>query len=243
MTNPDMLQWVGLAASWALTVATVAYNRWNALYLLVSRLRYLVTNPTALWSVRVTMSGAFDGGAMDRAVAGLKQHWPDARKQLHSDVKRVLRAEGMLLEVQLEQGSGDAEAWPGGPAGGVGIAAANSLERRLLLHIGDVRASYRESGEVVDRITSVVDEVVRAAGARKVEFGTTVRFPSGNPYLGLYLRRLRGESLRSFLCSVAEPVGTGGGSSTVTIGAESIEVFSTNAVQWGKLSKRYLAVR
>lgn len=243
MTKADILQWMGLALSSMLTVFTVAYNRWNAVFLAITRFRFWLTNPTSLWSARVTMSGEFDARALDAAIGQLKLHWPDSKKQNSTDTTRSIRADGLLLELSFQDCEPAVSEWSRNGHNTAMMSAQSTTQCHLLLRINDIRATYRESAALVDRLSAVVEEVNRAVGARDVEFGSTIRFSSENPYFGLYVRRLKNRRLRAFLCTFDVTASGVAASGTVTVGEKCVEIFTTNAVHWTRLSRQYLAVR
>lgn len=241
------LEWAGLILSWLLTICAVAYNRWNALYLFVTRLRFRLLNPTSLWSVHVTMRGEFDPQSLDHSIDHLRRLWPDTRKQYETTTSKTVRLDGLLLELRWEQ-IGD-ENWQDSDADAPTAVATQTVVKRavattqLAMTVRDIRASYRESSQLVDRLSSLVEEINRSIGARPVEFGSVIRFPSTNPYFGVWVRRLRPKELKSFLCAFAVEAEGGGVAGTVTVGLAQIELVSSSAVHWAMLSKRYLAVK
>ena len=241
------VEWIALGLSWLLTIFTVAYNRWNALYLFVTRLRFRITNPTSLWSVHITMRGDFNPQSLDQSIEHLRAVWPDTRKQHETTTSKTVRLDGLLLELRWEQLAN--EDWKDdGPDGRTAVATRAVATRavtttQLAITVRDIRASYRESSQFVDRLSSLVEEINRSIGARPVEFGSVIKFPSNNPYFGVWVRRLRPKELKSFLCAFAVEAEGGGVAGTVTVGLNQVELVSSSAVHWAMLSKRYLAVR
>ena len=236
MTPADKLSWAALALSWALTLFTVAYNRWNSIYLFVTRIRFWIVNPTTLWTVRVIVRGGSASTSIGDAVAVIRNRWPEAKKQVETTTKQVLRADGLLLEVQSET-----EHVPAHPDGGALVPLVGS-GGVLVFRAVDIRSNYREATRLVDQIGAVVHSLMKAAGSVHADFGATISFPSGNPYLGAMVRRLREDHLKSFHCSF-DPGVSPASQSLVVFGPKSIEITCDNAVAWASLSKQFLAVR
>lgn len=212
-------------------VFVFVYNRWEKAHLFVNRIRYWITNPTARWDVEIDCSGDFRIPGVAEAVNVLRLEFPDLRKRADNVLAVTAQAEGILIDVALDDER----------------SALGEVRRfgHLVIRFSDVRAGYRESRQLVDRVASVVHRIVEAIPASRVKYSATVKFPGSNPYFGLYTRLIPASRVESFNCVLHPSAnGTSGpDTGTVVINKGSVSLSAENPVHWQSLSRKYLAVR
>lgn len=208
----------------------VLYERWEPFYLWFNRARFSVTNPTALWNVEIDAEGEFEVVDLTSARDLLRKWYPDLQVRAESSASITVQAEGIVLDLNLERLQPSV-----GP---------ENRYRRLVAHFHDVRAGYRESQELIDRISEIAEGLNELLHPESIKYSATIRFPNHNPYFGLYARRVRKKDVGSFRCVLKpEPSRPDKSEGRVIISKDSISISTRSQARWSRLSKKYLAVR
>lgn len=211
-------------------VFEVAYRRWERLYLAVRRLILWTTNPSTQWNVEVDYAGEFRASDVDRVSLLLQERYGHGRLLAEDTTGRTLQLDGMVVRISL-----------------VAAFDHDKVEHDhvhdLVLRFSDVRTTYRGAKGLADGIASLLDQAERLIEPEATKFSATVEFEDLNPYFGLYVQRLRRDTVRSFQCTLSPDGEQGEDPSTVVVGLKQVAVSSRNASDWLRLSKRYLAVR
>ena len=125
------------------------------------------------------------------------------------------------------------------------FSIANEIEDNdsLLFQISDLSVPFRQSEKTLNYIAEIIEKIIkREIKSAKEEYTFKVNFGEGNPYFGLFVKRLRipNQELRTFHCEFVERRGKA--EAMIDVSAKRISMTTNNSFDFRNLSSRYVSL-
>ena len=211
--GPALLGWVAF-------ILSVAYQRFDAVYWKVQKWVYAVRNPDTQWDLTVTYQGSkIDLSVLDTVREALCQAAELDRPTVRiiSEQRFELRADELFLEVSV-----------------AGLGDVGSLD----IMVSKLPVSFRRATYTIEnRLAPILEAVEQGISVKEKRYWLTAYFGKVNPYFGLYLRRLRPESVKEVHVKVVNNNGE-----ALTIAREKITIFACSLGELSKDARKFLTL-
>lgn len=207
--------------------ARILYERWEPLFISVQWAKNWVINPTALWDVEISYTGGFRNHELKESAAGIQSFFSINQKLYESTTSFTILAEGINISAFLGDIRPSVE---GGQVYG-----------DLTISMKDIRASFREARELIGRVAGLLETIDRRVKYEGCKYSATIHFRGGNPYFGLFVRRIRARQIDAFNCVFHVPQREMG-ANTVVVSRDNVGISTDGLTAFQTLSLRYLAL-
>jgi hypothetical protein len=190
------LSFLAFAGSWVYVVFRLAHQYWNRFYFLVESFRLRWTGAGVSWQAQAEYRVAsLDADLIRRVVAELQRSDKRARLLAEEQFRVVFQTNGMTLAVRA------AHAAP------MMTPAEESGHNTLIVQVVEGMWPFRKAVELVTDVVPAIFETVRQLITPTSEkYWAEIRFGSGNPYFGFFLRNLNLSSVDRFTVDLQVPV-------------------------------------
>lgn len=218
--NIQLLDAIILLVSLLANLLQWLYQRYEKVFMCLQRLKFYFSNRTTLWNL------TFEFNLQNEGVEESRQAVEDAFHKIKSQDNfnvytdlpnsKVVQVAGVIYKLFAEPGKSS-------------------------VHVVDQRVPYRDSIRIIEKqLLPLVESVERAVRVISERYALIVKFDaSRNPYLGVFLQRVKGKQIRSFQCLIVKG---DRGQDSVTIGLDTLSIVATSRESFRSLSRSYLAL-
>jgi len=218
--------------AWFVFVARFLYEKRERFYLLVNNARFWITNRSTHWNVTIELRGIDTESALEDALSAIADRvssdatiWHDAPR------KKILNLAGYTLRLRLLPEPG-ADYLPD----------QDSPHDVLVIQISDLELPFRSFTRKLEKqIIPILHSILQALDPRQEKYSAKIRFGSGNPYFGFFVRHLDVPQVTSFAVDVADTTAAGT-EQRVCIRKRQIEIVTDNLLALSTLSRKYVAL-
>lgn len=212
--GPGLLGWVSF-------ITTVAYQRFDAIYWKVQKWKYTLLNPDTQWDLTVSYQGPqVDKNVLDKVRGALCRVAEKDRAVVRaiSEQRIEIRADELILEAAVMEAEGN--------------------NGRLDIMISKLPVSFRGATRTIDtRMAPILEAIEQGISVEEKRYWLTAYFGKVNPYFGLYLRRLRPESVKEVHVRVEKSNGE-----ALTIAREKITISACSLGELSKDARKFLTL-
>jgi len=235
MANLSFSDWTGIItffSGWILFLLKVLYDRVDKFFLKINQWKSWLSNQTSLWDLDIEYTGRLSSVILKEIDSIVKKNFQSYSSVYSSHNSLHLLVDGININSRLTEETERVD--------GSIIYFSN-----LNIDFKDIRASFRETKSLIERIVSVLNSIDdRIKSVNKIDnkkYSATIKFKKNNPYFGLYVKRLKLKNIDSFTC-VFDVSPTIEDSDKVLIGKDNICIASKKLTSFQSLSLKYLAL-
>jgi len=214
--------------AWLLMVFKVLYDKWDRFYFGINRLKLRMTNSSISWDFSVELVLPEDK-SLDDAYRAILDRLPNATTKINLEIDKVLKMPGYTLFCKLRQDTSIHD-------------LQGALGSILVLQVSDMVAPFRTTWPLIRNEILPLLEHVREAVAPVIDqkYTLKVSFEHGNPYFGLFIRKLDPAQVRYFNCEFTETLA--GAQETVSISKDKVSLTTASIASLSALSEKYLTL-
>ena len=229
--NRDFLALGTSAVTYALLVAQFIYRHSDRAFLSVERIRLYFTGAGATWGALAEF-GVAAPVDVEGICAVLMDGDSSARHLAQEQLRHVISAHGLTMRVARSA-----------PIDPTGADAIGDRPYSVTVEVVPSEWPFRRASSLATGLVPTLFERVRQhLGAPREKYSSEVRFPTGNPYLGLFLREVSLSNVDRFVADIrvsvpGDPIGA-----RVTASKDRITIVAGRISSLGAVSRRYLTL-
>lgn len=227
----SQLSFLAFAGSWVYLILRLAHQHWNRFYFLVEsfRLRWLGAGVT--WQSQAEYGIASVDGELVRRVANELRKSDSRSTILAEEADRVVfQVNGITLAVR-------------GHAVAPVLPNDDSEAGTLIVQVVEGTWPFSKAVELAtDTAPRLFETARRSLSPTSEKYWAEIRFTSGNPYFGFFLRNINLASIDRFVVELQVPVPGDSKPAAVTARKDYMTIVTRHSSTLATVSRRYLAM-
>jgi hypothetical protein len=225
------LSFLAFVGSWMYVILRLAHQHWNRLYFLVESFRLRWTGRGISWQSQAEYSvAALDGDLVRRIADELRKS--DARSTILAEEpnKVIFQVNGITLAVH------------GHPAVPL-LPNSDPESSTLIVQVVEGIWPFAKAVELAtDTAPGLFETARRLLSPTSEKYWAEIRFTSGNPYFGFFLRNINLASVDRFTVDLQVPVPGDSKPAAVTAKKDHMTIVTRRSSTLATVSRRYLAM-
>jgi hypothetical protein len=187
------------------------------------------------WDGEVRFTGVAGDRALERITAEIVRYGRGTRLRDLGQHNKLIEFPGGIVELhEYARGLGEL-------AGGGIQQSLEDPRPAIVIEFRSNAAPFRSAQARFSKdVVHMLDRAKHIAQPSKDIYSIRVRYQGGNPYFGLYVRRLGLSSVINFDCAIREQVG--GKDQRVTVRKDRLEIVADEIPAFNQLAIRHVAV-
>lgn len=216
--------WSVLASAFPFTIK-LAYDHFDWINLFVNRSILWITNKTVSWEMKIHYTGNYSSGALDDIVMILRDI--STLKLIQSDVyeKTInLTDLGMVIKIFIAEIRTDED----------------EFSNELVLSVQRMFVPFRHSTKTLHTLITMIDKMKARLDINSERYDFKAIFTDANPYLGMFLRRLK--MTESTTVNVNYGEREGAAKAKITVNKNKVALVATDLHSLQSFSKKYITL-
>lgn len=203
-----------IISGWILFMTQLTWNQSETFYMQIKRILFFINNPDCTWNMMVEFSLNFDQDIFNKIDELFERKYSNIRIISLSNQRKIYKLDTIAIEVITDYS-----------------------DNKVMFHIDNLEVSYRRSRNIIDHeLGELFEKLSKCLKEDQSEYYFNVDFKEFNPYYGFFIRRLNATEINSFNVKFNIE------NDKVTIGKNSIEIYTTSLQKLNTLSKEYLSL-
>lgn len=201
-------------AGWFLFAVQITINHSERMYLFIKRILFNIKNESCVWNIQAELNGNFDRTLFEKLDIEFSDIGNDSYRIIKiSNVRRIYKLHTISIEIVLD------------------------TPEILHLYVHDMRVSFRDSKDIIDKnLANIFEKVQYVAKADSGEFGMHVLFGEYNPYFSFFIKRLNAKDIHQYNIKFSVE------QDRIAVSNNGIEITADSFNKLNQLSKSYLAL-
>jgi hypothetical protein len=206
-------------------ILKLAYDHFDWITLLVNRTFLWLLNEKVSWELKVRYRGKQKGDVFDSIIKTIRKNTEVKTIQSNEFEKTIgIEEYGMVIKIFIASTRTDED----------------DFSEELIFSTQRMIVPFRHSSETLHKLISLLDEIKKVIRFESEQYDFKAIFTDNNPYLGLFLRRLKLNEAATVNVNYGENVGAT--KAKVSVNKNKVVLITTDLYSLQSFSKKYITL-